>query len=588
MLDDRHRAALNQALKARDSRSQWMTLWQELAELFLPNRADFITDPIDGDERTDNLWDTGPQLSARGLSSAIATMLRPPGKQWFKAKAKTASLNNVENVRLWLYEVTQITYEALYDPRVNADKVLSEVDQDLVVFGTGIGRVDWDKAKKHLVIRSASLATTVLFPGKDGNPIGIASFSQPTLRQIVDEFGGDKLTEKMRDAYQQSEPELDKTFELVHIVLPNNDWRAMGGKKSRFPYASMWISVGCKELIDERGFYDFPYFAPRWDTLTGEVYGRSPAMVALPDARIVHAMAKTFLEAGEFALRPPTWSYADMMQGSLQLFPGGHTVVDMSGFQGAGSPINAIQIGAFPDKIFEVYSTKQEQVAAAFFRDILELPSARDADMTATEINARLDQFLRQAAPIFSRVEHTYNAPLINRVFNILMREGMYPEPPEEMWEQDVEFEYESPIKVAREKAEAMKVLEGLQMVLPLAEAQAKLTGGPADILDNLDFDVAVRVILAKADIPQKIMRPIEQMIADREARQKKIDQMQKAEMASKLAPAAGQIGQTMIKAKEAGMLGFDDPMPIAAPGLMPGGEAAGADIMDAVYEEVA
>jgi hypothetical protein len=584
---DRHRAALSQAIKARDDRPQWMTLWQELADLFLPNRGDFTRQRVPGDERSDTLWDTGPQLAARGLTSAIATMLRPPGKQWFKAKAKRAHLNNVEAVRLWLYEVTQITYEALYDPRVNADKTLSEVDADLVVFGTGIGRIDFDKAKKHLVIRSASLASTVLFAGKDGNPIGVASFSQPTLRQIVDEFGEDKLTEKMREDYNRAEPNLDRTYEIVHIVLPNADWQAMGGKTSRFPYASMWISVGCKALIDEKGFYDFPYFCPRWDTLTGEVYGRSPAMVALPDSRIVHAMSKTFLEAGEFALRRPTWSYADMIQGELQLFPGGHTVIDMSGFQGSGSPINTIEIGAFPDKIFEVYQTKQEQVAAAFFRDILELPGARDADMTATEINARLDQFLRQAAPIFSRVEHTYNAPLVNRAFNVLMREGMYPDPPEEMWEEDVEFEYESPIKVAREKAEAMKVIEGLQMVLPLAEAQAKLTGGPADILDNLDFDVAVRVILAKADIPQKIMRPIEQMMADREQRQKKIDQMQKAEMASKLAPAAGQIGDTMIKAKEAGMLGFDDPMPIPAPGLMPGGEEAEADILDAVYEEV-
>jgi hypothetical protein len=587
MMDDRHRSVMSQAIKARDGRSQWMSTWQELAEIFLPNRADFTAEHTEGSERTDGLWDNGPQLSARGLTSAIATMLRPPGKQWFKAKAKKSQLNLVEEVRLWLYQVTQITYEALYDPRVNADKTLSEVDADLVVFGTGIGHVGWDKGKQHLVLKAHSLARTVLFCGKDGNPNGVASFSSPTLRQIVDEFGYDKLTEKMRDAYDQPEPNLDQTYEIMHAVIPNADWKAFGGK-GKFAFASMWISVGCKDLIDEKGFHDFPFFCPRWDTLTGETYGRSPAMIALPDARVVHAMAKTFLESGEFALRPPTWSYANMVQGELNLFPGGHTVVDMSGFQGTGSPINSVQLGAFPDKIFEVYQQKNEQVAAAFFRDILELPSARNQDMTATEINARLDQFLRQAAPIFSRVEHTYNAPLVNRVFNILMREGMYPEPPEAMYEEDVEFEYESPIKVAREKAEALKIVEGMNMVLPLAQAQAELTGGPADILDNFDFDVIVRLVMAKADLPPQVLKPVEQMMGEREARAKKMDQMQKAEMASKLAPAAGQIGQTMIKAKEAGMLGFDDPMPIASPGLMPGGDEMEADILEGVYEEVA
>lgn len=586
-MEARHKAVLTQAIKARDGRPNWMTMWQELAEIFLPNRADFTASPIDGDERTDELWDTGPQLAARGLTSAVATYLRQPGRMWFKAKAKKAQLNNVEAVRQWLYDVTAITYDALYDSRVNAEKVLSEVDADLVVFGTGIGRIDWDKANKHLIIKSTSLARTVMFLGKDGNPDAVCSFSQPTLRQIVEQFGEEKLTEAMREEYQSPEPNLEKTFEILHAVVPNADWKAYGGK-GRFPYASMWLSVGCKALIDESGFYDFPFFCPRWDTLTGEIYGRSPAMVALPDARVVHAMAKTFLEAGEFALRPPTYSYADMIQGELNLFPGGHTVVDMSGFNGSGSPINPIQLGAFPDKIFEVYQAKQEQVNAAFFRDIFELPSARDTDMTATEINARLDQFLRQAAPVLSRVEHTYNAPLVNRVFNILLREGMYPPPPEEMYDEDVEFEYESPIKTAREKAEAMKIVEGLSMILPIAEAQAKLTGGPADILDNFDFDVAARMIAMKADLPQSVLTPIQKMMESRDARQKKIDQMQKAEMASKLAPAVGQLGQTAVKAKEAGMLGFDDPMPVAAPGLVPGAEDDEAAILDAVYEEVA
>lgn len=587
MLEDRHAAVLAQAIKARDGRPQWMTLWQELAELFLPNRGDFLTEHVPGNERTDGLFDNGPQLAARGLISAIATFLRPPGRTWPKARAKLDGLNQIESVRNWLYAVTQITYDSIYDTRVNADKVLSEVDADLVVFGTGIANIGWNKANKHLVIKSKSLAQTVLFCGKDGNPNGSASFSKPTLRQLVEEFGEDKLTHAMAEEYNQPKPNLEKQYEIVHAILPNADWKAFGGK-GRFPIASMWISVGCKELIEEKGFYDFPDIIPQWDTLTKEIYARSPAMIALPDARVVQAMAKTFLEAGEMSLRPPTWSYADMIQGELQMFSGGHTTVDMSGFQGTGAPIQAIQIGAFPDKIFEVYQQKNDNVAAAFYRDILELPSARDGEMTATEINARLTQFLRQAAPVFTRVGNAYNGQFCNRVFNLLLREGMYPEPPEEMIDQDVEFEYESPIKEAREKAEAMKVLEGINMMLPLAEAQAKLTGGPADVLDNIDLDAAVRFIGVKADLPQAIFVPIEKMMQLRDERAKKADQMQKAEMMSKVGPAMAKIGDTAVKAKQGGMLGFDDPLQLPAPGLIPGAEDAESNIIDGIYEEVA
>lgn len=587
MYDDRISSVLKIALKARDGRTQWMTLWQELAEMFCPNRADFLTKAVEGDDRHGDLYETTPELSARALRSAVAAMLRPPGKKWFKAKAKRHDLNMLESVRNWLHAVTEITYDSLYDPRVNAEKVLSEVDNDLVIFGTGIANVGWDKGKQHLVLRSKSLANTSLLAGKDGAPNASFEFTRPTLRQIVDEFGEDKLTEKMRDAYEQPEPKLDLEFEILHAILPNKDYKAIGGKAGRFPYLSLWISVECKELIDEKGFYDFPDVCPRWDTLTGEVYGRSSAMVALADGRVVQAMSKTFLEAGEFALRPPTWSYADMVQGELQMFPGGHTTVDMSGFQGTGAPIQSVQIGAFPDKIFEVYQRKNEAIAQAFFRDIMELPSARDSDMTATEINARLDQFLRQAAPIFNRVEHTYNAPLINRVFNVLMREGMYPEPPEEMHDQEVEFEYESPLKAAREKAEALKIVEGLGMLLPLAEAQAKLSGGAkADMLDNIDFDAVARLVGIKVDLPQAIFVPIETMMKMRDERAKQMAQMQKAEMLSKVGPAMARIGDTAVKAHEGGMLGA--PAEIPSPALIPGMDEAEGDIMEGIYEEVA
>lgn len=591
MMDERHSAILSMVITARDGRPQWMSLWQELAEIFLPNRADFTAERMAGEERSDNLWDNGPQLAARSLTSTVEAMMRPPGKTFLKAKAKKTNLNSIDAVRAWLYAVTNITYDALYDPRVNASKVLSEVDTDLVVFGTGICDVGWNQANRHLKLKAESLAHTVLFAGADGNPNGSATFSKPTLRQIVEEFGEDKLTDKMREAYQGPKPKLDEPFEIVKVCIPNKDYGAFG-KKAKHPYMSLWFSVGCKELIDEGGYFEFPKVCPRWDTLSNEVYGRSPAMVALPDARVVHSMALTFLEAGEMALRPPTWSFADMIAGDLQLRASGHTIINQTGYQGAGAPIQALQLGVFPDKIFDVWQKKGEAVAAAFFRDVMELPSARDARMTATEISARMDQFLRQAAPVFARVEHTYNAPLINRIFNILMRENMYPPPPEEMYEQEVEFEYESPLKTARDKAEAMKVVEGLSMVMPMIEAEAKLKGPGAQLLDNIDLDVTLRHILMKADLPPMILTPIEKMMADRDARNKKLEMAQQAEMASKAAPAAARLLDAAGNAKQTGLLGFDQPLPIPTLG-MTSGESADAEMQAlneqyAQYEDVA
>ena len=580
MLDPHYAAVLQAAVKARFGRTNWMEMWQELAELFLPQRGDFTTKLMDGDRRDDGLFSSEPQLAARGLASAVSAMLRPPGKRWFKATLKNPQLMALESAQQWLYLVTDLTYQHLYDPRVNTEKALSEVDIDLVVFGTGVASVDWNVADKHLVIKSRSLANTALVAGRDGKIVGGYIFTQPTLRQIIDEFGEDKLTEKMREAKRGSNsPDLERTFEIVQCILPNEDWNTFqAGKAGRFPYKSAWISVDCKELIDERGFNEFNLVCPRWDTLTGEVYARSPAMVALPDARVVMAMSKTLMEAGEYALRPPTYSFADMIQGDIELWPGGHTIVDMSNFQGTGEPIKSLQAGAIPEGIYKFYQDKVQSMAAAFFRDILELPAARDADMTATEINARYDQYLRQAAPIFNRLLDAYNAALMNRAFSILQREKVFPPPPPELKGQEVEFEYESPIKTAREKAEAMKVIEGLQMILPLAEAYP-------DILDNYDPDAIARFTGVKADLPPAIFRPIEQMMQMREAREQEMQAMKAAELAKTAAPAMAASGG-MLKAvgdaKTAGLLESDQ-------ALSP--ELGGADplgALEGIYEEVA
>jgi len=579
MLDSRHAAILSNAIKARDSRPQWMSLWQELADIFQPNRAEFTSQHVAGDRRDEGLFSSEPQLAARGLASAVSSMLRPPGRRWFKAFAVDPQLQALEHVQQWLYLVTEITYSALYDYRANTEKMLSEVDTDLVTFGTGIADVSWNNADKHLVIKSKSLANTALTTGRDGKVNGVYAFSNPTLRQLIEEFGEDKLTEKMREQMRQSnDPDMSREYEIVHCILPNEDWSEGSKGENRFPYYSIWLSVGCKELIDQKGFYEFPYVCPRWDTLTGEIYGRSPAMTALPDARVVMAMSKTLMEAGEYALRPPTYSFADMIQGDIELWPGGHTIIDMSSFQGTGDPIKALQTGSIPEGIYKFYQDKVQSMAAAFFRDILELPSARDANMTATEINARFDQYLRQAAPIFNRLLDNYNAVLINRVFAVLLRNNQFPPPPPELKNKDIDFSYESPIKTAREKAEAMKVIEGLQMVLPLAEAYP-------DILDNYDPDAIARFTGVKADLPPAIFRPIDQMMEMRQAREQQMQAMQAAEMANKAAPAvaaAGGMLKSVGDANNAGMLTDESPL---APGL--GGDDPLA-ALEGIYEEVA
>lgn len=580
MMNEAQQKAFDLAMRLKESRGQWLSLFEELARMYLPNRAGFTGEVSDADERSFDIYTSAPRLARRGLATALSTMLRPPGREWFKAKASDELLNYDEQCRVWLDTATKITYAALYDPEVDADRALSEADDDLVTFGTAVIQVLWDWAKSKLKIKTIPLKHIALMTNAGGKIDGIVFFMTYTLREILDLFPEDKLPASMKEKLSQGDPKYDEPFEIVHVVMPNDDYLRFGKGANRLPYKSLWFSSKDKELIDEGGYISFPYIVPRWDTMTGESFGRSPGMVALADSRLSNAISKTLIEAGEKALDPPLTAPADMIRGDVELFAGGLTLYDAVGFQYQGDVIKPINLGKIPDKMFEFLGQVDQRIYAAFYRDVLELPNTAEKDITATEINARMDQYLRQAAPVFSRIESQYNAPLIDRVFELLANAGMFPDAPEALQGSEIRFEYESPVKQARDKAKAIKMLEGLNYVLPMAQVKP-------EIIDNVDMDITTRLILRNCDFPQEALAPLEAMQQIRAQRAKQAEMAQMAQMAQMAGPSLAQGITAAAKAKEAGLVPGNENFPQGVAGLIPPpGEAQ--NIVDADFEEAA
>lgn len=535
-------AALRYALDLRASRKNLDSLFERLSEVFLPNRQGFTSTHVDGDDLNDHLYTSAPVLARRSLASAVSTMLRPSGRVWAHGRTKFVALNQVPEVRLWLEEVTQILFAYLYDPRAKMEINLSMADNDLVTFGNAVVRVGWDAVGGHLKYRTRPLANCYYVVNALGDVVGIVTFEMWTVRQIRERWGDDKLSENMKRALDGSKPNPDAEFELVNIVLPVQDAKLF---KMPFkqPYSSLWMSTRCKHTLESRGHDVFPYLTPRWDLTTGETYARSPAMVALGDAELLQAMNESMLEAAEKALNPPLWGFGDSVNGEFDLAPGGYTPVDPASMLSNTPPINAVQLGKMPGEMVEFIQMIEERIGSAFYRDILELPSVRDTELTATEINARLDQYMRQAAPVFSRIEANYNAPHINLVYRLLESRNVLPPKPDIVQhfeglarEQAIEFDYESPIKVARDKSEAVRIAEGIGTMVQTAallgpEAVAQLS-------ENLNVDAIARQMGPKLDLPEWVFVPIEQMMQNREARMQQQQQMMMAEMANKAAPA--------------------------------------------------
>ncbi len=489
---DRHK-------RLADGRRLWESHWQELAEYLLPRRADFTRASAPGAKRTEKQFDAVPMQAARGLAAALDGMLKPKTQRWFALRADDDALNEAHEVKLWLRQAEDRLFQAFYAPGSRFLQRSAEVDLDLVVFGTGVMFIGERGDADGLSFQSLHLGDTFIAENADGEIDTVFRRLRLTARQAAQKFGADAIGEKTREALERDRQ--DDRFEFLQAVMPRTERDPEREDGPNMAFASLVVDVGSEHLVGEGGFEEFPFVIPRWDTATGEVYGRSPGMLALPDVKTLNQMAKTILEAGHKVVNPPLLVPNDGIGSNPRTFPGGVTPFDAGLLLQTGGrpPITPLITGANIPMGREMQNDMRAQVWGAFFRNVLQLPFD-GPQMTATEILERKAEFMRVIGPTFGRLEADYTGPMVERAFQLMMRAGAFAEPPELLRGADIRFEYASPIAKAQKQIDAAAMAKTVQDLVPL------VAQNPA-ILDNFDDDLVAREIAEANGLPQHWIR---------------------------------------------------------------------------------
>jgi len=113
--------------------------------------------------------------------------------------------------------------------------------------------------------------------------------------------------------------------------------------------------------------------------------------------------------------------------------------------------------------------------------------------VTAFEVSQRVEQYIRQALPIFEPMESEYNAGICDDSFTLMWRNGAFGSPldwPKSLRGAEIGFTFESPLHDAIDQQKGQLLLQGAQL---LATAQAFdptvpfIVDGPAAYRDALD-----------------------------------------------------------------------------------------------------
>lgn len=484
-------------------RQSVLSLWQAIALNFYPERAFFTATPDQGDEFADHLQTSYPVLVQRDLSNQVGGMLRRG--EWFDIKVKGTEVGE-HQARRWLQAATKKQYELMNHRGSGFTRATKEGDKDFTAFGQCAISIEWVPGH-GILYRCWHLKDMAWSEDFTGQVTEFHRNWEAPLHMIEQKFGKKNMHDKALKVMAKNSFE---KLKCRHVVMRSEDY---GDDSIKEPYVSIYLDVAHEHIMETQGVYHPIYALPRWQTASGSQYGHSPAtIVGIADARLIQDMYRVLLSASEKAVDPPMVAVKEAVRGDVRWHAGGITWVDQ-GYEGTArdaiSPMsidkNGIPIG------IEMAEQAQLMLGEIFYKNKLTLPVT--GDMTAYEASQRVQDYIRQALPIFEPMETEYNGALCDMTFDVMMRAGEFGSPsefPQSLRGADVEFAFKSPIRDAEGKEKGARFNEAMGML----GASVQLDPG---VSAEIDLGVSMRDAMRGMGIPETWLRDEKQVAAVKE-----------------------------------------------------------------------
>ena len=515
----------------KGARGTWETHWEEIAERILPRQMGFVGDRTDGEKRTQKVFDSKPMIALERFGAVMDSMLTPRQARWHNLRTSNPDLNKNFAVQDYFYQINNILYDARYSPRANFSGQNFERWISTGAFGTGALFIDFEPGS-GLRYRCVNLRDLFFLENHQGVIDTVYRCFKFTARQAVQRFGTNNMPESIIKCIDDPVKK-DQKHEFLHVVMPRSD-RAYGRVDAKGkPFASYYIVVREKQIVEEGGYNSFPYSISRYVTAPDEVYGRGPAMCALPDIKMLNEMARTDIRAVHKLIDPPILLHDDGILGGgamkVNMRPGGLNVGGVN--RNGQAMMQPFQTGARVD----IADTKMEQRRSAIddaflvtlFQILVETPR-----MTATEALIRAQEKGMLLTPTMGRQQSEALGPLIEREIDLLMFHRVLPPMPPELVEAGGEYQivYDSPMSRMQRAEELVGVQRTMELLAPFAQIDPT-------VLDIFDRDELARLTAEVSGVPTPVLRSPETL---RQIRAERAAQEQQAQMLQAAQPIAG------------------------------------------------
>ena len=417
--EKRIRWHLHRQQKLKSKRQNWDNLWQDLSDYFCPGRITAVRREEEGARKTKKIYDNTGADAAQKLAAGLYSRTVNPASKWFYITLETADedLESDTEVANW-FDVARDRTQSVINKRGTG--ALYQTYCDLTSLCNAVLFIQEDPIN-GVSFRTYPIDRVDIAEDYRGVVDTVYRKFEMTLRQIEQEFPGKLPDDKKR----QMEEEPDAKAWVLHVVGPRKDRDPDKIDNLNMPFESLYILCEGPVLLEESGYPEMPYAVARLEVLAGELYGRGPATIALPEVKSLNEMAKLQLDGSNMRLRPPLDVPLNAYVNPIQLIPGYKNLNQDEG----GRRITALNVAGDLQYTAKDIELQQNKVKEIFYNDQLYLRT--NAEMTATEVQKRSEIQMQLMGPWQGRLELELFEPMINRILGILIRQGEVPPPPQ-------------------------------------------------------------------------------------------------------------------------------------------------------------
>lgn len=528
--------------KLRGERFNWDNLYQEVADRCWPQMSDFLTVRSPGEKRSEKIFDSTATLALERGTAAFHSLMVPDSQYWHGlSMGADPELMEWHPVKVWLEELRNLLFAVRRKPSANFSGQAQEAIRSLLAFGS-LCFLTEDDLGRGIRYKAMHLSEMDWTENASGFVDCAYRCFKLTAKQAVEEFGLENLPDKIRDCYDKGDGQ--SRFEFIHYVSPNRKRDARRLDYQGMAFYSCYVSIEGKQFVSEGGYRRFPYQIARYSTNPRETRGRGPAILMLPDIKMLNEMEKTTLRAGHMAVDPPLLMFDD---GALQGFQMRPRALNFGGVSADGKPlVQPLDTGANLPWALEMTDAKRKLINEGFWLTLFQI-LVETPQMTATEALLRAQEKGQLLAPIAGRQQAEWLGPMIRREIDILSEAGLVPPPPEELlpflpveWDEDgasvdlaeaLDIQYTSPLSRLIRSEDSVAILRTFEQLAPLAQVDPT-------VYEVFDTEALPRELATINGVPAKVLRSPKQM-ADLQEQKRQAAAMQNILAAAPVAASA-------------------------------------------------